>query len=110
MNKKILLPLLLTILVNNYGTIKADSFFSSIGRTYNGNSTPVPNAADQSEEKISFNTAKDLKKNLKEHARKISGFPASKQDDLTNKIITLGQYIDKYSASKTGKVKRSKRQ
>lgn len=106
MNKKLSIALAI-IVFSNYIAAEESNFFTTIGRSYNGNSTIVPNVAPET---ISFKDAKDLKKQMREISKNVSGLAAGKKDEIQAKVTKLDSLVKSYQIKKQGKMKTSKRQ
>ncbi|MBI2344960.1 hypothetical protein HYV10_02705 [Candidatus Dependentiae bacterium] len=93
MKKKIYIKLLVVILISNYTFSQQDGFIKVIGRTLssNGNSsvTPEPNAS----ERISFNDAKQLKKDLNEARKNVSRISKKRIEPIKAKVEDLNTLI-----------------
>jgi hypothetical protein len=108
MNKKLYAQLLLAILVANYAVADEGSFFSTVGRSYNGNTFNVPKGVPT--EKISFSDAKDLKRQMKDISKNVSTLSAERKDEVKTKVTKLADLVKKNQVAHKGKVKKYTRQ
>jgi hypothetical protein len=111
MNKKLYAQLLLAILIGNNVVAETDGFFNRVGRTLNGNTPAVMTASTAPVERISFSDAKDLKKQMRDISKNVSGLSVQKRDEVKTKVTKLADLVKKNQvAGKKGKVKKSKKQ